>query len=97
MNNEKKAKEIIEGVKHPAIDHTLYDLGIIKSYNIKENVAQIIMALPALNIPIVDMLIQSFEQPLSEFNYEVNVEKVVMTQKEVQKFFAMEQSAWKGM
>ncbi|MEA1986454.1 MAG: metal-sulfur cluster biosynthetic enzyme [Candidatus Marinimicrobia bacterium] len=97
MNNEKKAKEIIEGVKHPAIDHTLYDLGIVKSYNIEENSAKIVMALPALNIPIIDTLIQSLKQPLSELNYETDIEKVVMTQEDVQKFFAMEQSAWKGL
>lgn len=55
------------------------------------------MALPALNIPIIDMLIQSISQPLSELNYETDIEKVVMTQEEIQKFLAMEKSAWEGM
>ena len=55
------------------------------------------MAFPALNIPILDMLIQSVQQPLEAINAKVDMEKVVMTQEEMQKFLAMEQSAWKGM
>ena len=97
MNFDEKAKEIIEKVEHPAIKHSLYNLGIIKSYEINGNEINIIMALPALNIPIIDMLIQSIKQPLSELNAQVNIDQVVMTQEEIQKFFAMEQSAWKGM
>ena len=44
------------------------------------------MAFPALNIPILDMLIQSVQQPLEAINAKVNMEKVVMTQEEMQKF-----------
>lgn len=97
MDFNKKAIEIIESIEHPAINHSLYDLGIIKSYEIKENFIDVIMALPALNIPILGMLVQSIEQPLASINAQVNIEKVVMTQEEMQKFLAMEQSAWKGM
>jgi len=97
MDFKKKAIEIIEGVEHPAIKHSLYDLGIIKSYEINENNVKIIMAFPALNIPILDVLIQRVQQPLEAMNSKVNIEKVVMTQEEMQKFLAMEQSAWKGM
>ncbi len=97
MDYEKKVKEIITGVEHPAINHSLYDLGIIKSYEINKYNVKIVMALPALNIPILDMLIQSVKQPLEAINSQVNFEKVKMTQEEMQKFLAMEQSAWKGM
>ena len=97
MDFEQKAIEIIKGVEHPAINHSLYDLGIIKSYEIKENNVLIVVALPALNIPILDMLIQSIKQPLEAINAKVYFEKTVMTQEELQKFLAMEQNAWKGM
>ena len=97
MDFEQKAIEIIKGVEHPAINHSLYDLGIIKSYEIKENNVLIVVALPALNIPILDMLIQSIKQPLEAINAKVYFEKTVMTQEELQKFLTMEQSAWKGM
>ncbi|NQT65160.1 MAG: metal-sulfur cluster biosynthetic enzyme [FCB group bacterium] len=97
MDFEQKAIEIITGVEHPAINYSLYDLGIIKSYEINENNINIVMALPALNIPILGMLIQSIEQPLVAINVQVNFEKVIMTQGEIQKFLAMEQNAWKGM
>ena len=97
MDFEQKAIEIITGVNHPAINHTLYDLGIIKSYKIKDRNIEIVMALPALNIPLLNMLIQSFKQPLEEMEAKVNVQTVVMTQEELQKFLTMEQSAWKGL
>ncbi|MHA1920095.1 MAG: metal-sulfur cluster biosynthetic enzyme [Candidatus Cloacimonadota bacterium] len=97
MDFNKKAIEIIEGVEHPAINHSLYNLGIIKSYEVNDNNVNIIIALPALNIPIIDMLVQSIKQPLAAINAQVNIEKVVMNQEEMQKFLAMEQSAWKGM
>jgi len=97
MDFKKKAIEIIEGVEHPAIKHSLYDLGIIKFYELNENNVKIIMAFPSLSIPILDMLIQSVQQPLEAINAKVNLEKVVMTQEEMRKFLAMEQSAWKGM
>ncbi|RLC49609.1 MAG: metal-sulfur cluster biosynthetic enzyme [Candidatus Cloacimonadota bacterium] len=97
MDFEQKAIEIIKGVEHPAINHSLYDLGIIKSYEIKENNVQIVVALPALNIPIIDMLINSFKHPLEAMQAKVEINTIVMTQEELQKFLAMEQNAWKGM
>jgi len=97
MDFKNKAIEIIEGVDHPAINHSLCDLGIIKSYEINENNVQIVMAFPSLSIPILDALIQKVQQPLEAMNGNVNIEKVVMTQDDLQKFLAMEQSAWKGM
>ncbi len=97
MDFEQKAIEIITGVKHPAIHHTLHDLGIIRSYEIKDSNIEILMALPAPNIPLLNMLIQSFKQPLEEMEAKVNVQTVVMTQEELQKFLTMEQSAWKGL
>ena len=97
MNFKEEVNEIITKIEHPAINHSLYDLGIIKSYEINDNNVQIVMALPALNIPILDMLIQSIRQPLEAVNANVNFEKMVMTREELQKFLKMEQSAWKGM
>ncbi len=97
MDFKQKAIEIITGVNHPAINHTLYDLGIIKSYEIKDRNIEIVMALPAPNIPILNMLIQGFKQPLEAMEAKVNVQTVVMTQEELHKFLTMEQSAWKGL
>jgi len=86
MNFKKKAIEIITKIEHSAINHSLYDLGIIESYEIKENNVQIMMALPALNIPILDMLINSFKQPMETMQANAEVDTIVMTQEELQKF-----------
>ena len=97
MDFKQKAIEIITGVNHPAINNTLYDLGIIKSYEIKDRNIEIVMALSTLNIPILNMLIQSFKQPLEAMKSKVNVQTIVMTQEELQKFLTMEQNDWKGL
>lgn len=97
INFKREVIEMITKIEHPAINHSLYALGIIKSNKIDDNNVHIIMALPALNIPILDMLIQSIKQPLEAIKAKVYFEKTVMTQKELQKFLTMEQSAWKGM
>jgi len=97
MNFEKKAIEIVIVTEHPAMNHSLYDLGIIKSYEINKNNVQIMMALPALNIPILDKLTNSFKLPLETIQANVKVDTIAMTQEKLQKFLTMEQSVWKGL
>ncbi|MEA3265827.1 MAG: metal-sulfur cluster biosynthetic enzyme [Candidatus Fermentibacteria bacterium] len=97
MESEKNISEIIESVEHPAIALSLKKLGLIKSYEISGNNVNIVMAFPALNIPILDMLIQRVQQPLEAMDVQVDIEKIVMTQQELQSFLNMEQSAWKGL
>lgn len=97
MNSQESISEIIEGVQHPAISLSLKELGIVKSYDISGNAVSIVMAFPALNIPILDMLIQNVRKPLEDAGVQVHIEKTVMTQQELQTFLAKEQSAWKGM
>jgi metal-sulfur cluster biosynthetic enzyme len=97
MDSEKSISEIIENVGHPAIALSLKELGIVRSYEISGNEASIVMAFPALNIPILDMLIQSVRKPLEDADVQVHIEKTVMTPQELQTFLTKEQSAWKGM
>ncbi len=97
MHSEKSISDIIESVEHPAISLSLKELGIIKSCDIIGGTANIVMAFPALNIPILDMLIQSVRHPLEAAGVQVNIEQTVMTQQELQTFLVKEQGAWKGM
>ncbi len=97
MNFENQAIEIIKNVKHPAINFSLLDLGIIRSYQIDGKDVKIVLALPALNIPIKDMLINSLQSPLEGIGAIVNIEIDVMTPEEGNKFFQLEAEGWKGM
>jgi metal-sulfur cluster biosynthetic enzyme len=96
-NFEKQATEIITGVKHPAIDNTLFKLGIVRAFEINGENVKIVMALPSLGIPILDMLVQSLQNPLEKINAKVDIKLEVMTREELQKFLYLEQIAWKGM
>lgn len=97
MESEKSISEIIENVEHPAIALSLKELGVIRSYEISENKVGIVMAFPALNIPILDMLVNSVRQPLEALDIQIDIEKTVMTPQELQTFLKKEQSGWKGM
>jgi len=94
---EKQAVEIITGIKHPAVDNTLDKLGIIRSYTINGQKIEIVMALPSLGIPILDMLVKSVKEPLDKINADVDIKLEVMTREELQRFLYLEQIAWKGM
>ncbi len=94
--SETDLRQAIEQVKHPAIDHSLVDLGIVKDVAIAGQKVTLTFAFPFPNIPIKDMLIDSVRLPLQNLGAEVEVETTVMDQAAVQKFLAMEQDGWKG-
>ena len=93
---EEDVRKILVDVKHPAIDRTLLDLGIIKSTTVKNNNVEILLAFPFPNIPIGEQIINSVREPLSKQGLEVKIETTVMNKEELQKFLAMEQESWKG-
>jgi len=95
--SETGIRETIGQVKHPAIDHSLVDLGIVKDIAITGQKVKLTFAFPFPNIPIKDMLIDSVRLPLQNMGAEVEVETTTMDQAAVQKFLAMEQEGWKGM
>jgi len=94
--SEKEIRKAIAGIKHPAIDHTLLELGIIKTISIESCKATIILAFPFPNIPVKDHLINIVREPIEKLGVEVEMKATVMNQEELQRFLAMEQDAWKG-
>ena len=94
--SEKSIRNMLKEVKHPAIDRSLLDLGVIKEIAIKEGKVVITMALPFPNIPIIDQLIGSIKEPIEKLGVEIEIIQTVMNQEEVQKFLTMEQENWKG-
>ena len=94
--SEADIRQAVEQVKHPAIDHSLLDLGIVKDVAIAGQKVTLTFAFPFPNIPIRDMLVDSVRLPLQNLGAEVEVETTVMGQGELQKFLAMEQEGWKG-
>lgn len=93
--SEQDVRKILTWVKHPMIDRSLLDLGIIKDITVKNNKIEITLAFPFPNIPIEEQLVNSVREPIAKLGAEVEVKLTVMNQEELQKFLAMEQEAWK--
>jgi len=94
--SEKDILNLLDKVKHPAINCTLRELGIIKDISIKDNKVLITMALPFPNIPIIDQLVSSIKEPIEKLGVEVEVKQTVMNQEELQVFLKMEEEGWTG-
>ncbi len=94
FSEEQIHKEIAQ-VKHPFIDCSLIDLGIIKKIIINGNKVSVIIALPFPNIPIKDSLISSVKNPIEKLGGELDTEVTVMTQEELQNFLNLEKENWK--
>jgi len=84
----------IKTIKHPTINHILFNLGILKNIESKDGTIEITMAFPFPNIPIADQLIASVCNPIKEKGFDFTVETTVMNPDEGQRFLQMEQQAW---
>lgn len=92
--SEKDILNLLAKVKHPAINRTLRELGIIKDISIKDNKVLITMALPFPNIPIIGQLVSSIKEPIEKLGVEVEVKQTVMNQEGLQAFLKMEEDGW---
>ena len=96
MKTKEEIIEVISGAEHPAINYSLYELGIVKDIEVGDNVVKLKFAFPFPNIPIADTLINSVAMPLQNISYSLDYEIVLMTDEEKSKFMRMETEAWKG-
>jgi metal-sulfur cluster biosynthetic enzyme len=94
--SQEDVRKALAGVKHPMIDRTLLDLGIIRYITVENDRAEITLAFPFPNIPIKEHLINSVREPITNLGAEVHVKLTVMNQEEIERFLAMEKEAWKG-
>jgi ATP-binding protein involved in chromosome partitioning len=94
--SEQDVRKVLAWVKHPMIDRSLLDLGIIKDIRVESDKIEITLAFPFPNIPIEEHLIDSVREPITKLGAEVELRLTVMNQEELQKFLTMEQEAWKG-
>ena len=83
-------------VEHPAIRHSLIELGIVTDVKLTGNMVKVVFAFPFPNIPIADMLIDSISQPVQSLGLEFDYTIRVMTQEEKTRFLQLETEAWKG-
>ena len=96
--SEEDIRQVVAEIKHPAIDRTLVDLGIVKEITVKGNKVLVTMALPFPGIPtqVRDYLVNSVVEQIKKMDVEVEVDLTIMNQEELQAFLDMEQESWKG-
>ena len=87
---------ILSGVKHPYINKTLKELGILKSVKAEGKKVTVTLAYPFEGIPIKAEIEQNVRKPLEEIGASVEINSIIMSQKELQQFLALEQAAWTG-
>lgn len=94
--SEKEIRKELSRVKHPAIDRSLVELGIVKNITFQGNQVEVTMALPFPNIPILDDLVDSLREPVEKIGGEFRVELTVMNEEERYAFLVMEKESWKA-
>jgi len=93
--SEEYIRREVANVMHPTINCSLVELGIVKNIEIKTGKVIITMAFPFPNIPIADYLVDSVKESIEEIDAAVEIETVVMTKEELQKFLALEKKNWR--
>ena len=96
MKTKENAINVIKAIKHPAINYSLFDLGIVKDIEINDDTVNLTFAFPFPDIPIADALINSIAQPLKNIGFDFVHKVVIMTDEEKAKFLQMETQGWKG-
>ena len=94
--SEENVRKVMAQIKHPAIDRTLIDLGMVKDITIEGNKVTVTLAVPFPGIPIKDLLVNSVREPIEKLGAKVEVKLAVMNQQELKAFIAKENESWKG-
>ena len=96
--DEQKVIEALSQVKHPEINSTLVDLGMVKDIQIEGNKVSFKLALPMMGIPpsVRDYMINSLRQAVAGQGVELDATLAEMTPQERQVFFTMSQQNWIG-
>jgi len=89
-------KKLLEKVKHPSIDDTLLNLGIIKNVEVEGNKVIITLVFPFENIPIKELLVNLVKESLDRLKMDIEIKTTTMNKKELQKFLNLEQKNWTG-
>jgi|GEM_PF-585377 len=97
-NTKVKIEKALKKIEHPEISSTLFDLGMIKDIDIKEDKVTLILKVPMLDIPIKDYLINDIKSAVKKENKKVEVEINIeeMNEDERAKFMKEAKEAWRG-
>ena len=84
---EERIKKILSEVKHPAIDATLAELGIIKEINIEDKKVTVVLAFPFPQIPIENLLVNLVKKPIENSGLIAEIKTTIMDDDAKKKVF----------
>ncbi len=90
-------KKAVEGVRHPEINNTLVELGMIDDLAIdEEGKVHFTLLVPMIGVPIRDMLINMVAEAIAALDPDVDIEVAVREMDEQQKahFFDLSKKNW---
>ena len=94
--SKKEVLHSLRNVKHPAIDCSLIELGIIKNIMLKNNKVIVTFAFPFEGIPIKEFLVNSVREPIAKLGIKLEVKETIMTAEERENFLKLEAEHWTG-
>ncbi len=94
--SEEQIRQTLKKVRHPEINLTLMELGMIDDITISEEKIIITMALPFLEIPIKDYLVHSVHEAVTKFGMEIELKLTEMNREQRNIFMTMSQESWIG-
>ena len=97
MLSEKDVIQAISKTRHPEIDYSPVDLGMIKKVDVNQGRVRVIMNLPFPEVPIKDHLVQIVRDAIAEKDEaaEVEVGFGTMNEAERQEFRKKAREKWK--
>ncbi len=96
-NLPQNLADALTKVKHPAINFSLIELGIVKEVSVDKKTVYVTFAFPFPNIPIEGALVNSIAAPIKELGYDLDHTIIIMNEEEKQSFLDLENKGWKGM
>lgn len=94
--SEEEVQQALGNVKHPAIDCSLIELGIIKNILVKNNKVIVTFAFPFVGIPIKEFLVNIVREPILNLGVKVEVKETIMNDEERENFLKLEGEHWTG-
>ena len=86
--SEKDILQVLSHVKHPAINCSLIELGIVKNIIAQNKKVIVTFAFPFVGIPI--------KESIAKLGAKVEVKETIMTDSERENFLKLEREHWTG-
>jgi len=98
MLTKEDVLEALSKAKHPEIDYSLVDLGMIKDVQIDGETVTITLDLPFRGVPVKDMLVKSVKDAMAEEYPDARVEMAFSTMEDAvrEEFASKARERWKS-